>query len=137
MKKLLSICAVIALSLSLNACTTVEQNLIDSSALLLSAKEVREVFQGNTVTSANGETYYWDASGVVNGKSSYGDKNKGNWNITDDGRLCISNWNSSYAPSGCYKAYFDHTTQQRKMVDLNGDLKWTVINVVTGNPNNF
>lgn len=137
MRKLLSICAVVALSLSLNACTTVEQNLVDSSALLLSAKEVREVFQGNTVTSANGETYYWDTSGTVTGKSAFGEKSRGNWNITDDGRLCISNWNASYAPSGCYKTYFDQTIQQRKMVDINGDLKWTVINVVTGNPNNF
>ena len=137
MKKLLTLCAIITLSLALNACKTVEQNLVDSSALLLSAKEVRDVFQGNTVASSNGETYYWDASGVVVGKSAYGGGSKGNWNITDDGRLCISNWNSSYAPSGCYKAYFDNTTQQRKMVDLNGDLKWTVINVITGNPNNF
>ena len=125
------------MSLSLNACKTVEQSLVDSSSLLLSAKEVREVFQGNSVTSANGETYYWDASGVVVGKSSYGGVSKGNWNITDDGRLCISNWNSSYAPSGCYKTYFDNSTQQRKMVDQNGDLKWAVINVITGNPNNF
>lgn len=137
MNKLLSLFAVIALSLPLNACTTVEQNLVDASALLLSAKEVRDVFLGNTVTSANGETYYWDANGVVKGKSPFGDNNKGNWNITDDGRICVSNWNSSYAPSGCYKAYFDQTTQQRKMVDINGNLKWTVINVVTGNPNNF
>ena len=137
MKKLFTICSVITLSLSLFACKTVEQSLVDSSALLLSAKEVRNVFQGNTVTSANGETYYWDASGVVVGKSSYGGVNKGNWNVTDDGRLCISNWNSTYAPSGCYKAYFDNSTQQRKMVDQNGDLKWAVINVITGNPNNF
>jgi len=137
MKNLLTLSVVVTLLLSLNACKTVEQNLVDSSALLLSAKEVREVFQGNTVTSANGEVYYWDASGVVTGKSSYGGSSKGNWNITDDGRLCISNWNSSYAPSGCYKAYFDNTTQQRKMVDINGDLKWTVINSITGNPNNF
>lgn len=137
MKKLLSLCSVIALSVSLSACKTVEQSLVDSSALLLSAKEVRDVFKGNTVTSANGESYYWDVSGVVVGKSSYGEAGKGNWNITDDGRLCVSNWNSSFAPSGCYKAYFDNTTQQRKMVDINGDLKWTVVNVVTGNPNNF
>ncbi len=137
MKKLITLCAAIVLSLSLNACKTVEQSLVDSSSLLLSAKEVREVFQGNSVTSANGETYYWDASGVVVGKSSYGGVSKGNWNITDDGRLCISNWNSSYAPSGCYKTYFDNSTQQRKMVDQNGDLKWAVINVITGNPNNF
>ena len=137
MKKLITLCAAIVLSLSLNACKTVEQSLVDSSSLLLSAKEVREVFQGNSVTSANGETYYWDASGVVVGKSSYGGVSKGNRNITDDGRLCISNWNSSYAPSGCYKTYFDNSTQQRKMVDQNGDLKWAVINVITGNPNNF
>ena len=137
MKTLLTLCAVMVLSLSLNACQTVVPSAVDSSALLLSAKEVRDVFRGNTVTSANGETYYWNASGSVVGRSSDGAANKGNWNITDDGRLCISNWNSSYAPSGCYKAYFDNSTQQRTMVDQDGTLKWTIINVITGNPNNF
>lgn len=137
MKKVLVVSLVMSLLAALTACTSVEQNLQGANALLLSSKEVREVFQGNTVTSATGETFYWDANGTVVGKGSYGGSNKGNWNITDDGRLCVSNWNSSYAPSGCYKVYFDNTTQSRKLVDINGDLKWSVVNVVTGNPNNF
>lgn len=137
MKKLLVLSAVAALFASLTGCANVEQNLQDANALLLSSKEVKEVFQGNTIASATGETFYWDANGTVIGKGSYGGINKGNWNVADDGRLCVQNWNSSYAPSGCYKIYFDNTTQQRKLVDINGDLKWTVINVVTGNPNNF
>ena len=137
MKKVLAVSLVMSLLAALTACTSVEQNLQGANALLLSSKEVREVFLGNTVTSATGETFYWDANGTVVGKGSYGGSNKGNWNITDDGRLCVSNWNSSYAPSGCYKVYFDNTTQSRKLVDINGDLKWSVVNVVTGNPNNF
>ena len=137
MKKLLLASLVMALLAAFTACTNVEQNLQGANALLLSSKEVREIFQGNTVSSATGETFYWDANGTVVGKGSYGGTTKGNWNISDDGRLCISNWNSSYAPSGCYKVYFDNSTQQRKLVDSNGDLKWTVLNVVTGNPNNF
>jgi hypothetical protein len=137
MKKLVTLSAVVALFLSLSACATVEQGLQGANALLLSAKEVREIFQGNTVTAATGETFYWDANGSMTGKGSYGGITKGNWNITDDGRLCLSNWNSSSAPAGCYKVYFDNTTQQRKLVDLNGELKWTVINSVNGNPNNF
>lgn len=136
MKNLITLSAAV-LFLSLAACATVEQGLQDANALLLSTKEVREVFQGNTVTAATGETFYWDANGTVIGSGSYGGTTKGNWNITADGRLCISNWTSSVAPGGCYKVYFDNTTQQRKLVDLNGDLKWTVVNVVTGNPNNF
>ena len=137
MKKVLAVSLVMSLLAALTACTSVEQNLQGANALLLSSKEVREVFLGNTVTSATGEPFYWDANGTVVGKGSYGGSNKGNWNITDDGRLCVSNWNSSYAPSGCYKVYFDNTTQSRKLVDINGDLKWSVVNVVTGNPNNF
>lgn len=138
MKRLLIIFVAVSLALTVAGCaTTVEQNLQSANALLLSSKEVREVFQGNTVTAVSGETFYWDASGTVVGKGSYGGLNKGNWNIADDGRLCVSNWNTSYAPSGCYKVYFDNTSQQKKLVDSNGDLKWTVMNVVTGNPNNF
>ena len=137
MKKLFTLSAVVALFVSLAGCATVEQGLQGAIALLLSTREVREVFQGNTVTAATGETFYWDANGSVLGKGAYGGNTKGNWNITDDGRLCISNWTSSIAPGGCYKVYFDNTTQQRKLVDMNGDLKWTVVNVVTGNPNNF
>lgn len=137
MKALLSLSVVFAMFVSLSGCATVEQELQSANSLLLSAKEVREVFQGNTVTASTGESFYWDANGAVIGKGAYGGVIKGNWNITDDGRLCASNWNSSNAPGGCYKVYFDNTIQQRKLVDLNGDLKYTVINVVTGNPNNF
>ncbi|OGR27161.1 MAG: hypothetical protein A2X79_03765 [Desulfuromonadaceae bacterium GWB2_53_15] len=137
MKKLLTLSAVFAMFVLLSGCATVEQDLQSANSLLLSSKEVREIFQGNTVTAATGEIFYWDASGAVIGKGSYGGVIKGNWNITDDGRLCASNWNSGSAPGGCYKVYFDNTTQLRKLVDLNGDLKYTVLNVVTGNPNNF
>lgn len=137
MKKLILLSAVSALFISLAGCATVEQGLQSANALLLSSREVREVFQGNTVTAATGDTFYWDANGTVLGRGSYGGNTKGNWNITDDGRLCISNWTSSVAPGGCYKVYFDNTTQQRKLVDINGDLKWTVVNAVPGNPNNF
>ena len=136
MKTLSALFAVGALLLA-GGCATFEDNLKQSNALLLSSKEVRTLFQGNTVTSNSGETFYWDGSGTVVGKGSYGGTMKGNWNVTDDGRLCISNWNSSYAPSGCYKVYFENASQQNKLVDANGELKWSVVNVVLGNPNNF
>lgn len=118
-------------------CATVEQSLQDSNSLLLSAKEVREVFQGNTVTATGGETFYWDASGTVIGKGSYGGILKGKWNVTDDGRLCTSNWNSETVSGGCFKMYFDNSTQQKKLVDMNGELKYVILNTVYGNPNNF
>jgi hypothetical protein len=122
---------------SLGACATVEQNLQDANSMLLAAKEVREIFQGNTVTATTGESFFWDANGTVIGKGSYGGVLKGNWNITDDGRLCAANWNSGSTSGGCYKVYFDNTTHQRKLVDVNGDLKYVISNYVTGNPNNF
>lgn len=125
------------LACTVTGCATVEQNLQGANALLLSAKEVREIFQGNTVTAAGGESFYWDANGSVKGKGAFGGIINGNWNITDDGRLCTSNWSAQEAPSGCYKVYFDNTTQQRKLVDINGDLKFIVVNSVTGNPNNY
>lgn len=134
MKKLLVVSAISAL---FTGCATVEQSLLDSNSLLLSAKEVREIFQGNTVSATGGETFYWDSNGTVVGKGSYGGVLKGKWNITDDGRLCTSNWSSESTPSGCYKVYFDNSTQQRKLVDLNGELKYIINNSVTGNPNNF
>lgn len=138
MKRMLPLCSAVCLALTVAGCAaTVQHNLQSANSPLLSAMEVRQTFQDNTVTAASGETFYWDANGSVAGKGSYGGVTKGNWNVTDDGRLCISNWNSSYAPSGCYGVYFDNATQQKKLVDLNGALKWTVINVVTGNPNNF
>lgn len=138
MKRMLPLCSAVCLALTVAGCAaTVVQNQQSANTLLLSATEVRQTFQGNTVTAATGETFYWDANGSVAGKGSYGGVTKGNWNVTEDGRLCISNWNSSYAPSGCYRVYFDNAAQQKKLVDQNGDLKWTVINVVTGNSNIF
>lgn len=137
MKHLTSFCAAAILSLALTACKTDQTALIDSSTLLLSAKEVKEIFAGNTATSADGKTFYFDREGVVSGKGAYGDKIRGNWNITPEGQLCLTNWNSAYAPSACYKMYFDNATQQRKLVDSNGDVKFTVINILNGNPNNF
>ncbi|MDY0383527.1 DUF995 domain-containing protein [Trichlorobacter sp.] len=137
MKKLLALCAALLMALTVAACTTDEQALRDSSSLLLSAREVKDVFVSNTVTSADGKVYYFDRSGVVVGKGAYGDKIKANWNITPEGQLCFSNWNSSYAPSACYKVFFDNVSQQRKLVDANGDVQYTVINILTGNPNNF
>jgi hypothetical protein len=137
MKKLLTLCAALLVALTVAACATDEQALRDSGSLLLSAREVKDIFVGNTVTSADGKTYYFDRSGVVVGKGAYGDKNRGNWNITPEGQLCFSNWNANFAPSACYKVFFDNVSQQRKLVDANGDLQYTVINILTGNPNNF
>lgn len=137
MKILSKVSFILALGVMLAGCSSVEQNLLQANSLLLSAKEVRTVFQGNTVTSTVGESFYWDASGKLVGKGSYGGITRGNWNITDDGRLCISNLNSSTEPGGCYKVYFDNSTQQRKLIDNNGELKYTIMNVVTGNPNNY
>ena len=137
MKRLLAFCAVAALAFTVTACKTDESALRDSSSLLLSAKEINDIFVGNTVTSADGKTYYFDRSGVVIGKGAYGDKNKGNWNITPEGQVCFSNWNANFAPSTCYKVFFDNVSQQRKLVDLNGEVQFTVLNILTGNPNNF
>lgn len=137
MKKLLVLCVASLMALGVVACKTDEAALRDSSSLLLSAKEVKDIFVGNTVTSADGKTYYFDRAGVVVGKGAYGDKNRGNWNITPEGQLCFSNWNANFAPSACYKVFFDNVSQQRKLVDANGDVQYTVINILTGNPNNF
>lgn len=137
MKKLLVLCVASLMALGVVACKTDEAALRDSSSLLLSAKEVKDIFVGNTVTSADGKTYYFDRSGIVVGKGAYGDKNRGNWNITPEGQLCFSNWNANFAPSACYKVFFDNVSQQRKLVDANGDVQYTVINILTGNPNNF
>lgn len=137
MKRLLSFCAVAVLAFTVTACKTDESALRDSSSLLLSAKEVKDIFVGNTVSSTDGKTYYFDRDGVVVGKGAYGDKNRGNWNITPEGQLCLSNWNSNFAPSACYKVFFDNASQQRKLVDANGDVKYVVTNILTGNPNNF
>lgn len=128
---------VASLALTVAGCATVEQRLQDETPLFLSNREVREIFQGNTVSAASGETFYWDADGTVIGRGSYGGTVKGNWNITDDGRLCVSNWNSNSAPAGCYRVYFDNSTRQRKVVDMSGGLKYTIATVVTGNPNIF
>ena len=137
MKRLFAFCAVAALAFTVTACTTDESSLRDSSSLMLSAKEIKDIFVGNTVTSADGKTYYFDRSGVVIGKGAYGDKSKGNWNITPEGQVCFSNWNANFAPSSCYKVFFDNVSQQRKLVDLNGEVQFTVTNILTGNPNNF
>lgn len=137
MRKLITLFAASVLALTVTACTTDEAALRDNSATLLGAVEVRNLLVGNTVTATNGDTYYFDRSGVVTGKGSYGEKNKGNWNITQEGQLCFSNWNANFAPSACYKVFFDNATQQRKLVDGNGDTRYTVVNIVTGNPNNF
>ncbi len=137
MKKLVLLFAAVLMSLGLLACATDESALRDSGSTLLGAREVKELLVGNTVISTNGDTYYFDRTGVVIGKGSYGDKSKGNWNITQEGQLCLTNWNSSYAPSECYKVFFDNTVQQRKFVDAKGSVKYTILNILTGNPNNF
>lgn len=137
MEKFFSLCVALFMALTVAGCSTGEQALRDASSLLLSAREVKDIFIGNTVISADGKVYYFDRSGVVVGKGAYGDKNRGNWNITPEGQLCFSNWNANFAPSTCYKVFFDNLSQQRKLVDANGDVQYTVINILTGNPNNF
>jgi hypothetical protein len=137
MKQLVALSVAVILVFSVTACKTDEHALRDNSAILLSAKEVKEIFVGNTVTASTGDTFYFDRGGAAVGKGSYGDKNRGNWNITSEGQLCLSNWNSSFGPSACYKVFFDNATQQRKLIDINGDMKYLILNVVTGNPNNF
>lgn len=136
MKRRFLVQSALLLAIALSGCKTTEEALLDANSLVLSAKEVREVFQGNTVSATSGDVFFFDRGGAVAGSGSYGGKVKGNWNITDDGRLCVSNLNASI-PGGCYKVYFDNSSQQRKVVDQNGDLKWVIMNVVTGNPNNF
>ena len=137
MKKLLFVCVASLMALGVIGCATDEQALRDSSSVVLSAKEVKNIFVGNTVVSADGKTYYFDRSGVVVGKAAYGDKVRGNWNVTAEGQLCFSNWNAHFAPSACYKVFFDNISQQRKLVDAAGAVQYTVINILTGNPHNF
>ncbi len=137
MKKLLFLLIAFILAFGVTACKTDESAIRDASSLLLSAKEVKDIFAGNTITSADGNTYYFDRSGLVTGKGAYGDKNRGNWNITPEGQICFSNWNANFAPSACYKVFFDNNSQQRKLVDINGNVKYVIINILTGNPNNF
>ncbi len=137
MKKLLVLSVAIFLAAAVAGCSSDESAMRDASSMLLSAKEVKDIFVGNTVTSADGTTYYFDRTGVVVGKGAYGDKNRGNWNITPEGQLCLTNWNANFAPSACYKVYFDNLSQQRKLVDANGAVWFTVVNILTGNPNNF
>jgi len=105
MKRLLAFCAVAALAFTVTACTTDESALRDSSSLMLSAKEIKDIFVGNTVTSADGKTYYFDRSGVVIGKGAYGDKSRGNWNITPEGQVCFSNWNANFAPAAVTRCF--------------------------------
>ncbi len=123
--------------LFISGCANMEQNLKDTDALLLSEREVRDIIQGNTVTSTTGESFYFDVSGSVKGKGSYGGVMRGKWNITEDGNLCVFDWNSLNAPSGCYRVYFDNSSKRRKFVDMNGEPRWTLLNVITGNPNNY
>ena len=68
MRKLITLLVASVLALSVAACKTDEAALRDASSTLLSAKEVKAIFVGNTVTSADGKTYYFDRSGVVVGK---------------------------------------------------------------------
>ncbi|MDY0301549.1 MAG: DUF995 domain-containing protein [Trichlorobacter sp.] len=138
MKKLFNLCFAALLVFMVAGCAvTDEARLRDSGAMLLSANEVRSTFVGNTVVTTDGMNYYFDRGGVAIAKGAYGDASKGNWNITSEGLLCLTNWNSNYAPSECYKLFFDNVSQQRKVVDMNGKTKFTVLNILTGNPNNF
>lgn len=68
MKKLIVLFAASVLALTVTACKTDESALRDSSSTLLGAREVKEILVGNTVTAANGDTYYFDRGGVVIGK---------------------------------------------------------------------
>ena len=137
MKSLLLPAVVFAITVSMTGCATVEQQLLSSNAVLLSSKDIREVFQNNTVSTTSGESFFCDLAGVITGQGSYGGILKGNWKITDDGRICTANWNSSTVPTGCFKVYYDAAAQQRKMVDVRGNLKYIIKDVVEGNPNNF
>lgn len=137
MRKLIVLFAASVLAFSVTGCKTDEAALRDASSLLLSAHEVRGIFIGNTVSSADGKTYYFDRSGMVVGKGAFGDTNRGNWNITPEGQLCLTNWNANFAPSACYKVFFDNVSQQRKLVDAQGEVQYTVTNILTGNPHNF
>lgn len=128
---------VVSLALTVAGCAAVEQGLQEDTPLFLSNREVREIFRGNTVAAASGETFYWGADGTVIGRVPSGGILRGNWNVTDDGRICVSDWNSGSAPGGCYRVYFDNSTRQRKLVDTGGVLTYTIASVVTGNPNNF
>lgn len=131
----LHIAAILALTVA--GCATVEQELQNADALPLSSREVREIFRGNTVAAVSGETFYWGADGTVIGRVPSGGILRGSWNVTDDGRICVSDWNSGSAPGGCYRVYLDNSTRQRKLVDTGGVLTYTIASVETGNPNNF
>jgi len=105
MKKLLALCAALLMALTVAACTTDEQALRDSSSLLLSAREVKDVFVGNTVTSADGKVYYFDRSGVVVGKGAYGDKIKANWNITPRGSSASATGTAAMPPAPATRSF--------------------------------
>ncbi len=137
MKTLLGLCVTLLVVSGVVACTAEGQALRDASSRLLSAKEVTAVFAGNTATAADGKAYYFNPDGVIVGKDTYGDIQRGSWNISPEGQLCFGNRNARLCPTTCYKVYFDNVSQQRKLVDADGEVQYTVIAILTGNPNNF
>lgn len=101
---------VLACCLLLCGCgpTTVTSLVKDQGAQQLTAGEVLSLVKGNTLFlhSFEGDTHlFFDASGRLFGKVAANDKDKGSWDVSEGGELCLRMDTWWYGDLRCFQAY--------------------------------
>jgi hypothetical protein len=85
----ITIVATILIALTLSACTTAQEALIESGMTKMSQAEVVSLFEGNTEKwGAEGAAYY-----APNGNMQWlwkEEKGTGKWSVNDEGILCLN-----------------------------------------------
>lgn len=100
-----SLCCLLFLSCS---STTVKNLTEKTGAQPMAAKKVIDLVEGNTllITSHEEDSYlFFDSSGKLFGKDIYSNKDKGQWDVSEDGELCLRMTKWWYGDLKCYTLY--------------------------------
>jgi hypothetical protein len=128
MHKLLLALPVLFLFLASCAPSNVSSLVNDKGAEKLSPEQVLTLVEGNTLrlTGYDTDAYlYLDKSGRTFAVDNYGEKDLGQWDVSDLGEFCNRMQNWWYADLICYQVY--QVGDSYKLTDSNGLIKFTAL----------
>jgi len=109
------------MALSLFACKSRQQVLVETGYRELKGEELRTMISGNTEQSDTGSYYYHAPDGNFSGVSGQSKNyNTGTWRMNEEGKIC-RNWdNNMWVPAGCSTIYINDATKDIQWLDTDG-----------------
>jgi hypothetical protein len=108
--------------------TTVNSLVKDKGGQRMTGRDILNLVQGNTLFlhSFNEDVYlYFDSSGKIYAKDTSTDKDKGSWDVSEGGELCIRMGKWWYGDLRCFTVYHIGDKDKVRLANSSGVLQYS------------